>query len=337
MRVCFGDAAGTPRPSLLARLIGLGTATMLALGAGASSASADVPPNCFSPGPLYATTSQPLLVPAPRCADPDGQAVTISVLRGPTSGTLSTPDEFGNRRYLATGRSTYDSIVFQASDGVLSVEVTQLIYVRVSRTVRKRTSRGNGGGSADFCRPRRAGEQCGPGRGRRTAGGPGTGNVSHKGWPAVTGILWKVVSPGRGHRSKTGGPDNDELLGRHGSDTLSGGAGKDIIWGDWDPRNNNTTQHDVLRGGAGNDWLYSSHGRNAIFGGPGTDHIWAYYGRGVIDCGPGKHDIARTKLGSSYTIRNCETIGHFCAFGPNGRGGCLKPGERRTTRSRPRR
>ena len=166
---------------------------------------------------------------------------------------------------------------------------------------------------------------------------PARATSSHKGWPAVTGILWKVVSPGRGHRSKTGGPENDELLGRHGSDTLLGGAGKDIMWGDWDPRNNNTTQHDTLRGGTGNDWLYSSHGRNGLFGGPGTDHIWAYYGHGLIDCGPGKHDIARTKLGSSYTIRNCETIGHFCAFGPNGRGGCLKPGERRTTKNRPHR
>ena len=58
------------------------------------------------------------------------------------------------------------------------------------------------------------------------------------------------------------------------------------MWGDWDPRNNNTTQHDTLRGGAGNDWLYSSHGQNALFGGPGTDHIWAYYGHGLIDCGP---------------------------------------------------
>ena len=336
MKVFVGGAS-TPQLSLLARVIGLCAATMLPLCAGPAGASADVPPNCLPPQPLYATTSQSLVVPAPRCADPDGQTVTISVLRGPTSGTLSTPDERGNRRYVANGRGAYDLIVFQASDGVLSVDVTQLIYVRLDCVVRKRTSRGIDDGAADFCRPRRAGEQCGPGRGRRTAGGAGTGDVSHKGWPAVTGILWKVVSMGRGHRSKTGGPENDELLGRHGSDTLSGGAGKDIMWGDWDPRNNNTTQHDTLRGGTGDDWLYSSHGRNALFGGPGTDHISAYYGHGLIDCGPGKHDVARTKLGSSYTIRNCETIGHFCAFGPNGRGGCLKPGERRTTKSRPHR
>jgi Ca2+-binding RTX toxin-like protein len=27
---------------------------------------------------------------------------------------------------------------------------------------------------------------------------------------------------------------NDELLGHHGSDTLSGSGGHDILWGDWD-------------------------------------------------------------------------------------------------------
>ena len=119
MKVFFGGASGT---SYLCRAtIGLCAATMCR-SALASGRLADVPPNCFPAEPLYATTSQALVVPAPRCADPDGQAVTISVLRDPTSGTLSTPDERGNRRYVANGRGAYDLIVFQASDGVLSVE-----------------------------------------------------------------------------------------------------------------------------------------------------------------------------------------------------------------------
>ena len=40
---------------------------------------------------------------------------------------------------------------------------------------------------------------------------------------------------------KAGGPLNDELLGHHGSDRLSGKGGHDILWGDWDPKNNNST------------------------------------------------------------------------------------------------
>ena len=120
------------------------------------------------------------------------------------------------------------------------------------------------------------------GNGRKTPGGGE--KVTHKGWPSVTGMLWKVIDD-RGHR-KLGGPDNDELLGHHGSDRISGRGGKDIIWGDWDPRNNNTWQRDVMRGGDGNDWIYASHGSNTILGGRGRDYIWAYYGRGTIDCGP---------------------------------------------------
>src|SRR5215213_11947135 len=70
-----------------------------------------------------------------------------------------------------------------------------------------------------LCAPARSGEQCGPGNGRRTAGGGD--KVSHKGWPAVTGILWQVTDAGD-HR-KAGGPDSDELLGHHGDDDLRGG------------------------------------------------------------------------------------------------------------------
>ncbi len=88
-------------------------------------------------------------------------------------------------------------------------------------------------------------------------------------------------------RTLVGGAGNDELLGHHGSDTLVGNAGKDVLWGDWDPDNNNSSQRDVIRGGAGNDFIYPSHGRSTIDAGPGNDTIRAFYGRGTIDCGAG--------------------------------------------------
>jgi hypothetical protein len=178
--------------------------------------------------------------------------------------------------------------------------------------------------AAALCEGQDSGVTCGPGNGRRTPGGGE--KVPHTGWPAVTGILWQVRD-NRGRRM-AGGPDNDELLGHHGSDRLAGNEGHDILWGDWNPKNNNERQRDVLRGGAGNDWLYPSHGPSEVYGGPGKDHVWAYYGRGVIDCGPGK-DTARVRLNSAFKVRNCETINHFCGFGSDGHGGCLKPGEKR--------
>ena len=298
------------------------------------TAAAQGRPTCAPAPDLQTTTSQAVLVPVPACADPQGPPPEISVARPPRNGTLSEPGRDGARSYVAdAGFHGVDSVIFAAGDPASGVRVRQVILVRADRRLRRR---GADDGAGDVCAPRRGGEHCAAGGGRQTRGGGGTGKVTHEGWPAVTGILWKVVSNGTGRHAKTGGPDSDELLGHHGSDTIFGAGGSDILWGDWDPSNNNTGQHDELRGGPGNDWLYSSHGQNEIYGGAGTDHVWAYYGRGVIDCGPGDHDVARTKLGAPFAVRNCETIGHFCAFGPDGHGGCLKPGETRATRRRAR-
>jgi RTX calcium-binding nonapeptide repeat (4 copies) len=189
---------------------------------------------------------------------------------------------------------------------------------------------------AQLCQPPESGVNCGPGNNRKAAGGAGVGKVPHndgagRTWPALSGILWQVM--GAGDRAKDGGPGNDELLGHHGSDRLSGRGGHDIIWGDWDPNGNTTRQRDQLFGGAGNDWLYPSHGRSLVFGGPGSDYVWAFYGKGTIDCGPGI-DTVRIRTGGAFRTRNCERIRHFCAHGENRRGQCLSPTGKPVTAAR---
>lgn len=181
-----------------------------------------------------------------------------------------------------------------------------------------------------LCRQAKRGDTCQDGGGRKVPGGGA--KVSHKGWPAITGVFWQVKARRAGRRF-TGGTKNDELLGRHGSDRILGRGGKDVIWGDWDPVDNNTVQRDVLDGGAGNDWLYTSHGRNTVRGGAGRDYVWAYYGRGTIDCGPG-FDTLRIRVVNRYRHRNCERIKNFCSFGskPGNAGGCYKPGEKPRTK-----
>jgi RTX calcium-binding nonapeptide repeat (4 copies) len=158
--------------------------------------------------------------------------------------------------------------------------------------------------SRDLCEGHRSpAVMCGPGNGRRTRGGGS--KVSHLGWPAVTGILWIVRPEADIGQTDNGTELNDELLGLHGNDTLRGGFGHDILWGDQLPVGNNEWQHDVMDGGAGNDWIYSSHGRNDIQGGAGNDHIWGHFGRGTIDCGSG-WDVVHTKHRSTYRLRHCE-------------------------------
>lgn len=182
---------------------------------------------------------------------------------------------------------------------------------------------------ASFCLQAKPADGCQDGAGRRTKGGGA--KVSHKGWPRIFGVFWMVRSRTAG-RTFTGSHLNDELLGHHGSDTIRGGGGKDVIWGDWDPVGNNTRQRDRLDGGPGNDWIYSSHGYNTIRGGSGKDYIWAYYGRGTIDCGSG-YDTLRVRLVNHYRIRNCERVVNFCGFGSKPGGGCYKPGERPRARA----
>jgi len=79
-------------------------------------------------------------------------------------------------------------------------------------------------------------------------------------------------------------------------------------------------------GGAGRDFIYTSHGTNTVDGGAGNDYIFAYYGHGTIDCGPG-YDQVKVRLGTGqFKLKNCEQRLTFCAFGSKGNR-CLKPGE----------
>ncbi len=169
-----------------------------------------------------------------------------------------------------------------------------------SRKPRQR-KRGRG-----LCPRVKRGEHCGPGNGRRSAGGGD--KVSHAGWPAVTGVFFVVQVHGGKHRFK-GTKFNDEILGYDGHDHLSGGKGKDIIWGGYKPvPDNPATQRDTLIGGPGKDFIYPSHGRNVVRAGSGNDRIYAHWGRGVIDCGPGDDWVGVNKFDLHFTMRNCERV-----------------------------
>jgi Ca2+-binding RTX toxin-like protein len=141
------------------------------------------------------------------------------------------------------------------------------------------------------------------------AAGIAGANTSHDGWPKINGELWinhhDVPSAHYGtHR-------NDELLSGHSSDRVFGGRGRDVLWGDFNPRHNNAWQHDLLDSGPGNDFIYASHGYNAIDGGTGHDVVHAHFGRGTIDCGPDR-DILFISHHSRphYKIRHCERISY---------------------------
>jgi RTX calcium-binding nonapeptide repeat (4 copies) len=111
---------------------------------------------------------------------------------------------------------------------------------------------------------------------------------------------------------------HNELLGGDGNDTIHAGGAGDVIWGDSHAEGNDTTQVDRLYGGAGDDWIYASHGTNYIWTGAGTDHVLLVYGHGVVYCnGPGRKIFVMRKLSANrhYRMVGCseETIVPYAA------------------------
>jgi RTX calcium-binding nonapeptide repeat (4 copies) len=156
------------------------------------------------------------------------------------------------------------------------------------------------------------------GAGYATAGC--TNCADHKYWPRIDGVFKK--QSGNGPVTYTGTSRSDELLGHHGSDTLRGRDGSDVLWGDWDPKGQPSTQTDTIYGAGGTDFIYGSHGRNVILAGAGNDVVSIHYGRGSLDCGPGRdiYHVARTRK-KGYKIRNCEKVD----YRPESQRGALKP------------
>lgn len=100
-----------------------------------------------------------------------------------------------------------------------------------------------------------------------------------------------------------------KLLGGHGDDDIHGGPFTDVLWGDFKPSGQPSSQVDAIDGGAGRDFIYASHGRSTILGGPGDDYIVARFGRGTIDCGPGRDTVYVSKKSRrATTFTGCETI-----------------------------
>jgi Ca2+-binding RTX toxin-like protein len=174
-------------------------------------------------------------------------------------------------------------------------------------------------------------------------------NTSHEGWPPIDGVLLmnkddstRPLDARPGHDPFAGQDDiyscdavhkrgachrrfvhagsgrvmsarsgHNELLGGHGNDTIHAGPWGDVIWGDYKPSGQPTTQRDVLDGGAGRDFIYASHGHNVIHAGGGNDWIKAHFGSGYIDCGGGTDTLYVSRRAQKhYTIRHCERISH---------------------------
>ena len=110
------------------------------------------------------------------------------------------------------------------------------------------------------------------------------GKTSHAGWPKIDGVL-KMHKADQSDVMRGVPNRHNELQGGHGHDLIIAGNAGDVIWGDYKEGGQPTTQFDRLYGGAGNDFIYASHGTNFIRTGGGRNVVHAHFGRGRIRCG----------------------------------------------------
>ncbi len=132
-------------------------------------------------------------------------------------------------------------------------------------------------------------------------------STSHAGWP-VFGHRYQNRTDADATARGLPGVHN-EMLGGGGSDTLYAGDLGDVLWGDYKPGNQPTTQVDAMYGGAGNDFFYASHGMNTISTGGGMNIVHAHYGHGSITCGsPSDIVYLSHKSKPHYKLVGCKHI-----------------------------
>jgi RTX calcium-binding nonapeptide repeat (4 copies) len=140
-------------------------------------------------------------------------------------------------------------------------------------------------------------------------------NTSHKGWPKIDGDLKMHKADQSGPIRATELARHNELLGGHGNDSIYAGNAGDVLWGDYKPSGQPTTQVDHLYGGAGRDFIYASHGTNFIYSGGGRDVIHAHFGRGAIHCSPQTIVYISHRSRPRYHLDGCTRVSYKPADG----------------------
>lgn len=132
------------------------------------------------------------------------------------------------------------------------------------------------------------------------------GHASHAGWPKIDGKL--IINKQNLNETMRGDRDlHNELLGGNGNDTIYGGQVGDVIWGDYEPSGQPTTQVDRIYAGNGPNFIYTSHGTNYVYTGTGHTKVYAHFGHGVVHCQSSRVIVYTTHRGG-YRLVGCAHV-----------------------------
>ncbi|GGZ93170.1 hypothetical protein GCM10010371_61190 [Streptomyces subrutilus] len=183
----------------------------------------------------------PLAVGAPGVlgndTDPDGSALTASLVTGPAHGTL-TLNPNGSFDYQPAGAYVgSDSFTYKATDGTAESNVAT-VTINVAAGCKGLAATITGNGIVN-----------------------GTGGAD-------------VIVTGNGNDSVSGNGGNDTICAFGGNDAVSAGSGNDYVdGGDGSDAISGGDGTDIVRGGAGNDALSGGNGNDTVVGGADSDSL----------------------------------------------------------------